>query len=166
MQTIVICQYSFLHGMSKCQQLEQLRNELKKKMNDIIDEAIDKLQDIMGDVSSSDGDNKLYAKNEKRVDTTLNYSQNETSETSDNDSVTLDYTCVDNVLSPDSETASSTQDSIISNSVPLKESNVSSQLSQRESDKKPFVSPILERCARQSMKRTQSDQSVVLGYSV
>lgn len=96
----------------------------------------------------------------------ISYSQNETSETSDNDSVTLDYTCVDNVLSPDSETASSTQDSIISNSVPLKESNVSSQLSQRESDKKPFVSPILERCARQSMKRTQSDQSVVLGYSV
>ena len=96
----------------------------------------------------------------------ISYSQNETSETSDNDSVTLDYTCVDNVLSQDSETASSTQDSIISNSVPLKESKVSSQLSQRESDKKPFVSPILERCVRQSMKRTQSDQSVVLGYSV
>ena len=42
-----MCQYSFLHGMSKCQQLEQLRNELKKKINDIIDEVIDELQGKM-----------------------------------------------------------------------------------------------------------------------
>lgn len=130
----------------------------------------------MEDVSNSDGDNKLYAKNEKWVDTTIQYiawiifqisnSQNELSETSDDDSVTLDYTGVDNVLSQDSETASSTQDYIISKAVPLKESNVSSQLPQRESDRKPFASPILERCDRQSMKRTQSNQSVILRYSL